>query len=296
VNSITMWDAMRFANWMHNGQPSSGVQDATTTEDGAYTLDGYNWTDGSWISRNPGARFWVPSDDEWYKAAYYDPVAGKYWDYPTGTDTPPSNDVVNPDPGNNANFWNGPGDFSIGPPYLHTEVGEFENSASPYGTFDQGGNVWEPTDTIVPCNGNVSCRVVRGGSSYQHPLVDSDLPLLAAQNRFYNYVTGVGSNYGFRIASLPVNEILPGDYNANGTVDAADYTVWRNRLGQSESLPNDDTTGVGADDYDRWRTHFGESIGSGAGDLTNIPVPEPATLVMLILAATGWCHRRSRNE
>jgi len=67
---------------------------------------------------------------------------------------------------------------------------------------------------------------------------------------------------------------LPGDYNLNGTVDAADYTVWRDNLGSLTALPNDDTAGVDQDDYTRWKTHFGDSSGSGA--LANSAVPEPA--------------------
>jgi hypothetical protein len=69
-------------------------------------------------------------------------------DYPTGTDSVPSNDLINPDSGNNANFYD-LSDYTIGSPYWRTEVGEFENSSSPYGTFDQGGNVWEWNDTIT---------------------------------------------------------------------------------------------------------------------------------------------------
>lgn len=76
---------------------------------------------------------------------------------------------------------------------------------------------------------------------------------------------------------------LPGDYNLDGTVDAADYSVWRDKLGSSLALPNDDTAGVGQDDYERWKTHFGESavFGAGAGDAANRPAPEPATLLLL---------------
>ena len=89
---------------------------------------------------------------------------------------------------------------------------------------------------------------------------------------------------------------LPGDYNQNGTVDAADYTVWRDNLGSATSLPNDDTPGVGLDDYDRWKTHFGESNGIGSGARANTTVPEPATLVLPILATLGVTFRRRRTE
>jgi T5SS/PEP-CTERM-associated repeat protein len=72
---------------------------------------------------------------------------------------------------------------------------------------------------------------------------------------------------------------LPGDYNQDGTVNAADYTVWRNNLGSLTALPNDNTAGVGEDDYARWKMHFGETAGSGSGIGSNAAVPEPATLV-----------------
>jgi hypothetical protein len=74
---------------------------------------------------------------------------------------------------------------------------------------------------------------------------------------------------------------IPGDYNEDNTVDAADYTIWRDRLGEATSLPNDDTAGVGADDYTRWITHFGESGGSGATAVSLAAVPEPAAGSML---------------
>jgi Concanavalin A-like lectin/glucanases superfamily len=75
----------------------------------------------------------------------------------------------------------------------------------------------------------------------------------------------------------------PGDYNEDGTVNAADYTVWRNNLGGLTSLPNDDTPGVGPDDYDRWKSHFGESMGSGSGAASSAgAVPEPSGIVILL--------------
>ena len=66
-----------------------------------------------------------------------------YWDYPTKSNTVPSNVGSDgyTDPGNHANYWNN--GYTLGSPYYRTNVGEFENSASAYGTFDQGGNVWE---------------------------------------------------------------------------------------------------------------------------------------------------------
>jgi hypothetical protein len=91
---------------------------------------------------------------------------------------------------------------------------------------------------------------------------------------------------------------LPGDYNQNGVVDAADYDVWRKKSGSSTSLPNDDTPGVGPDDFTRWRAHFGQTrSGSGAGSelVSGSSVPEPSSLgllaVTLILSGVR-CRRR----
>jgi len=88
--------------------------------------------------------------------------------YPTSTDSVPSNDLIHPDPGNNANFWQEDGD-TIGSPYYRTPVGEFENSESPYGTFDQGRNVWEWNEAIL----YGSNRGLRGGACWN---TDYDLP------------------------------------------------------------------------------------------------------------------------
>lgn len=81
---------------------------------------------------------------------------------------------------------------------------------------------------------------------------------------------------------------LPGDYNEDGVVDAADYTTWRDNLGNVESLPNDDTPGVGADDLDRWRANYGKTASmqesqTGPGD----SVPEPASSAVICIAFAG---------
>jgi formylglycine-generating enzyme required for sulfatase activity len=64
VNWVSFYDNLRFANWLHNGQPT-GAQDSTTTEDGAYTFSSAT----SVGARNAGATIFLPSEDEWYKAA-----------------------------------------------------------------------------------------------------------------------------------------------------------------------------------------------------------------------------------
>ena len=193
VNYVSWGDAARLANWLDNGQPT-GAQGLGTTEDGSYFLDGAMSDDDLLaVVREPDATWVIPSEDEWYKAAYHknDGMTGNYWDYPTGTDSTPSNDLIDPDPGNNANFYDG--DYTIGSPYWRTEVGEFENSESPYGTFDQGGNVWEWTEAVL----DESYRGFRGGSIH-----DYDEYLHAAARDYY-YPSAEGYNVGFRVAYIP---------------------------------------------------------------------------------------------
>jgi formylglycine-generating enzyme required for sulfatase activity len=165
VNYVSWADAARFANWLHNGQPT-GAQDLTTTEDGSYFLDGISEIDDEGLEdvvREPDATWVIPSEDEWYKAAYHknDGVTGNYWNFPTSADSPVSHELIDPDPGNNATFSGGTvGDWTIGAPYYRTEAGAHENSASPYGSFDQGGNVMEFTEAVP----QPDIRRIRGGS------------------------------------------------------------------------------------------------------------------------------------
>jgi len=192
VNYVSFWDACRFANWLHNGQPT-GAQGAGTTETGAYTLGGYYGHDGRTIQRNDDWTWAVTSEDEWYKAAYHknDGDTGNYFDYPTASDSVPSNDLTTPDGGNNANFSDG--GYTIGSPFYRTSVGEFELSESPYDTFDQGGNVWEWNEAIIPG----SYRGLRGGS-----FVYDDHSLHAAF-RGSTDPTGEIGNVGFRVSAVP---------------------------------------------------------------------------------------------
>ncbi len=200
VNYVSWGDAARFANWLTNGQPR-GAHDGSTTEDGAYYLNGATSDAGllAVVRKSPedGGRYYIPTEDEWYKAAYHknDGDTGNYFDYPTSTDSVPSNDLIDPDPGNNANYNISSGDFTIDGPYWRTPVGEFENSESPYGTFDQGGNVWEWNEAII----EGSYRGLRGGSF--GPNVDDGW--LCAAFRYYFYPTYEGCSVGFRVSEVP---------------------------------------------------------------------------------------------
>lgn len=200
VDYVSWGDLARFCNWLHNSQPS-GAQDLSTTEDGSYYLNGA--TDYAYLAtvkRTTNATWVIPTEDEWYKAAYHknDGVTGNYWNYPTGSDSPPSNLLKNPDPGNNANFSGTGGIYAIGSPYWRTPVGEFENSESPYGTFDQGGNVREWNEG----SNNIASRGLRGGS------FGTVVHTLAASRRYMSASTGETYGLGFRVAYVPE----PGNY------------------------------------------------------------------------------------
>jgi hypothetical protein len=81
------------------------------------------------------------------------------------------------------------------------------------------------------------------------------------------------------------NTFLPGDYNQSGAVDAADYLVWREGLGVTYTQ----------NDYDVWRSHFGQTAGGGAEAISNAAVPEPASLMQIIMAAALVSTRRRRG-
>jgi len=187
VNYVSWGDAARFANWLHNGQGSS------TTEDGSYYLNGA--TSGvalQAVIREPDATWAITSEDEWYKAAYYKGggTNAGYWDYPTSSDNVPSNDLTSPDDGNNATFFDG--DYTIGAAYWRTEVGAHEDSESPYGTFDQGGNLHEWNEEIIG-----SFRGIRGAS------FSTSASGLQASVRSYIAPSFEGYSTGFRVSEVP---------------------------------------------------------------------------------------------
>jgi hypothetical protein len=92
---------------------------------------------------------------------------------------------------------------------------------------------------------------------------------------------------------------LPGDYNDDGVVDAADYTVWRNNLGESdESSLNgngDGMNGVDPGDYAWWKQHFGDSLGSGGIASSGSAVPEPSTVVYIVAGFAALLAMRSKK-
>lgn len=153
VNFVSLHNCMRFCNWLHNGRPN-GTQTASTTEDGAYDM---SLIGTGVIPRQADALWAIPTLDELYKAAFYDPVnpgadAGgspDYWYMPTMSDVDPQTkatansmgDISNP--GANVINWDDGAVWNGVVGNLTTVGSAGSGSASFYGTYDQGGNVNE---------------------------------------------------------------------------------------------------------------------------------------------------------
>jgi formylglycine-generating enzyme required for sulfatase activity len=172
VRFVSFYDGLRMANWLHNGQGSGD------TEIGAYTIGTGGW-DTVYLERNAGARWALPSEDEWHKAAHYDADSETYREYPNGKDT--IEDPTDQTTPRELNFG--------GIPYWYggvkfTSIGE-TTGYSAYGVFDMGGNAAEWTDSLVPpgqggsrimCGGtfdDASSYLARAGSVSRDPVIEA---------------------------------------------------------------------------------------------------------------------------
>ena len=201
ASNMTWNEAARFVNWLNSslGFPKAykftlNPGDAGYTSNTQANQNILQWAvsdpgyDPNNLYRNSLAAFWLPSADEWYKAAYYDPTTGTYFDYATGSNIAPAN-VDNGTAAGTAVYerpsGQGPADI--------TDAG----GLSPYGTMAQDGNVfeWNESDLNQPNGPVTDNRILRGGywGSIAGHLQSSTL---------FNTAPTVGDNIrGFRVAT-----------------------------------------------------------------------------------------------
>ncbi|MBI4326959.1 MAG: SUMF1/EgtB/PvdO family nonheme iron enzyme [Chloroflexi bacterium] len=218
VRWVAAVDAMRMANWLSNG-----ATETSDTETGSYTFTGYDVVS----RRNPTARYVLPSNDEWYKAAYYDPTkngTGGYWQYPVKTDDP-AKLVAELPPG---------GPFSVNFNSVNsadggtTDVGAYTAASSYYGTFDQAGNTWEWNEPQDPTT-KVTSRMSGSWANAINRLSANTI----ASNGINN--SGQSEHQGFRLALVPPPVLGPKLTIENLTATTARIT-WTG-TGTLESAP-----------------------------------------------------------
>jgi formylglycine-generating enzyme required for sulfatase activity len=206
VNYVSWFDAARVSNWLMNGATSS-----SSTETGAYTLVG-GQTTGTAPAVNSGATFYVPTEDQWYKAAYYKGggTSAGYWDFATQSDSAPTAVTAGEtgigsagNTGNFANFnrvatWNSQ-DGNV------TTVGT-NGGPSAYGAFDMSGNIFEWNDFTGAAGSSRGLRGGHWGSTLGPVLLSSSYSVSFAPS--YEFGT-IGFRLASEVNSAPVPEIDP---------------------------------------------------------------------------------------
>lgn len=206
ITCVSYWSSIRFCNWLANGQPQDiGECNSKTTEDGSYEISNFIPR-----LRTNTATWRLPTQDEWYKAAYKVPNNKKeYWAYSTGNQHPHNSAKPKenqPDsPYKNANYCLNGTWTALSSPWI-TPVGVFSNSPGPCGTYDMGGNVaqiiddsWTLVEDPTPGTGGTWKLLARGGSWR------STDPMMISAKMGYQYIDpndaseGASETIGFRV-------------------------------------------------------------------------------------------------
>jgi hypothetical protein len=192
----------------------------------------------------------------------------------------------------------------------NADNGQWRDSSGHFGLFDTDTDGGARIDFVLSTPTTYEMRMtpldnpgaaISTNGILENPVTST--PINWVEFQFFNTQTSASSATDFFIKSMSILAAPPavqGDYNRNGKVDAADYVVWRNRLGTNYQLFNEVpgvTPGtVTSDDYTAWRARFGNTSGTGAGgEFTSLAVPEPGTLACVVSIAGVFfaCARRS---
>jgi hypothetical protein len=189
ATDITWIEATKFVNWLNTSRghmPAYKFDGSGNFQLWASGDAGYNANNPY---RNSLAGYFLPSVHEWYKAAYYAPTSGIYYDFPTGSNTLPI--PVASGMALGTAVYDGQPDVA--------DV-TLAGGLSPFGTMGQGGNVWEfeETDLDLVNDSTSSLRGIRGGRW------DGTPETLSATLRIGADASGGAFDIGFRVASIPV--------------------------------------------------------------------------------------------
>ena len=188
ATGLSWFEAAKFVDWLDTNSGSTPAYKFDNAGNFQLWQPGDAGYDANNLFRNTLAKYFLPTDDEWYKAAYYDPLAGHYWDYPTGSDTAPTPVAFGTAPGTAVYQQDGPADVTLA------------GGASPYGTVGQGGNVWEWEESSFDM-ANSSINVERGvrGGDWIHSINSLNL---ASTFQNHTLPNSVPVDIGFRLGSV----------------------------------------------------------------------------------------------
>lgn len=212
ASDVSWNEAARFVNWLNESSGYSPAYKFNTqpAQTGYSPNDGISlWQvgDAGYNAANPyrnaDAHYYLPSTDEWYKAAYYNPESGSFFRYPTGSDSAPRS-VVGGTASGTAVYYSPAYPVEASGPADITNAG----GLSPYGTMGQGGNVFELLETsFAGGNGNTgSPRLVRGG----YWVSDGDLDLRSSGGGWAADPDYGDLTVGFRVVAVPEPERCAG--------------------------------------------------------------------------------------